>query len=199
MAAAVVFLVAPLAHAAGPGDTLLVSRPAGSGPLAPGLFDWNSSGTINEQGGEATQNVTPDGRYVVFVSLADGLAPGEDPGFAHVLRKDLETGALTVVDAGGNGDSTDPDISADGRQPCGRRHRARRGRLRQGHPDRNGHAALADRCRLGLHLLPEAGHLEQRDDGRLQHGIVDRRGRCQRQGGRLRASNRRRHAGAGLG
>ncbi|MEA2427019.1 MAG: hypothetical protein QOF37_647 [Thermoleophilaceae bacterium] len=115
MAAAVVFLVAPLAHAAGPGDTLLVSRPAGSGPLAPGLFDWNSSGAINEQGGEATQNVTPDGRYVVFVSLADGLAPGEDPGFALVLRKDLQTGALTVVDAGGNGDSTDPDISADGR------------------------------------------------------------------------------------
>ncbi len=103
------------AAAAGPGDTLLVSRPGGSAPLTAGLFAWNESGVVQEQGGGVSQNVTADGRYVVFESLADGLAPGEDPGFGHVFRKDMQTGALTVIDAGGNGEATDPDISDDGR------------------------------------------------------------------------------------
>src|SRR3954466_653240 len=99
------------APAAGPGETLLVSRPGGNAPLTAGLFAWNESGVTTEQSSGVEQNVTADGRYAVFESLADGLAPGEDPGFGHVFRKDLQTGALTVVDTGANGEATDPDIS----------------------------------------------------------------------------------------
>lgn len=111
----VALAIAAPARAAGPGDTLLISRPAGNAPITADLFAWNESGVASEQGNGVEQNVTADGRYVVFESLADGLAPGEDPGFSHVFRKDTQTGALTVVDTGADGDSTDPDISNDGR------------------------------------------------------------------------------------
>ena len=114
--ACAMLLLASAAQAAAPGQTVLVSRPPGSAPLSRGLFAWNVSGGIEQSDDYYTsQNVTPNGRYVVFTTGADGLAPREDPGFNHVLRKDMQTGALTTVDAGGNGDATDPDISDDGR------------------------------------------------------------------------------------
>jgi Tol biopolymer transport system component len=94
---------------------LLVSRPAGLGPLAAGLQDWNISGEIEGQGGESSNSITPDGHYAVFATQADGLAVGEDPALVHVVRKDLVSGAAIVVDAGGNGSSTSPTISSDGR------------------------------------------------------------------------------------
>lgn len=103
------------AHAAGPGETLLVSGPPGLGPLDPALGGWNVSG---DQGGTPpVVDVTPDGRYAVFGSDADGLlAPGEDPGPAHVFRKDLRSGELVQVDAGATASSAHPTISDDGRR-----------------------------------------------------------------------------------
>ncbi len=103
------------AGAAGPGDDVLVSGPAGLGPLDPGLSAWNGSGRPDFAHAFGSDDVTADGRYAVFVSSADGLAPGEDLGVTHVFRKDLVTGTLVVVDTGSNGSATDPTISDDGR------------------------------------------------------------------------------------
>jgi Tol biopolymer transport system component len=112
---ALVLASVPVARAAAPGDTVLVSRPAGLSPLAPGLQDWNVSGLVEAQGGEASNSITPDGHYAVFATQADGLAGGEDPALVHVIRKDLVSGAVMVVDAGANGSSTSPTISENGR------------------------------------------------------------------------------------
>ena len=114
--AVLVLAVAPAAQAAGPGDTLLESRPTGTGPLDPSLFAWNASMVSDEPAtSPSAPAITPDGRYAVFFSQADGLAPGQDPAFSHVLRKDLQTGAIAVVDFGANASSVSGDISDDGR------------------------------------------------------------------------------------
>ncbi len=114
--AVLVLAMAPAAQAAGPGDTLLESRPTGIGPLDPSLFAWNQSMVSDEPAtSPSAPAITPDGRYAVFFSQADGLAPGQDPAFSHVLRKDLQTGAIAVADFGANGDSVSGDISDDGR------------------------------------------------------------------------------------
>jgi Tol biopolymer transport system component len=106
------FLLVSAAHA----ETTLVSRPPGDGALSADLFAWNHAGALTEEDDFFTrQNASANGRYVVFNSEADGLAPGEDPAFSHVLLKDMTTDALTVIDVGANGDSVDPDISDDGR------------------------------------------------------------------------------------
>src|SRR5919204_26471 len=55
------------------------------------------------------------GTVATTLALGTATAAGADPGFTHVFRRDLQTGALTVVDAGANGTATDPDISNDGR------------------------------------------------------------------------------------
>ena len=62
-----------------------------------------------------------DGRYVAFTSTASGLVGGDSNGRARdVFRKDLITGAITIVSrdsAGGQpaaGVTGDPSISADG-------------------------------------------------------------------------------------
>jgi Tol biopolymer transport system component len=64
-------------------------------------------------------DVTPDGRYVVFESAAGSLVPGDTNGKIDIFRKDLVSGAIVLVsvnDLGqaGDGDSTNPSISADG-------------------------------------------------------------------------------------
>jgi Tol biopolymer transport system component len=67
--------------------------------------------------------VSADGRYVVFSSLASNLdvaGPSDTNGKRDVFRRDRVTGAtmlisLTQGGALGNGDSSTPDVSADGR------------------------------------------------------------------------------------
>lgn len=107
--------VVPAAGAAVPGESVLLSRPSGLGPLDPALFAWNSSGDSNLYPGDTEADITADGRYAVFVTRADGLVGGEDPAPQRIVRKDLQTGATLVVDAGANDSSTDPGISDDGR------------------------------------------------------------------------------------
>ena len=44
--------------------------------------------------------MTPDGRYVAFVSAANNLVPGDTNGIADVFVRDLQAGATRLVSAG---------------------------------------------------------------------------------------------------
>ena len=64
--------------------------------------------------------VSSDGRYVIFASTADNLAPGDTNGLSDVFRRDTLEGETEPVSANssgdiGNGISSWPDITADGR------------------------------------------------------------------------------------
>ncbi len=75
--------------------------PNGSSSLAPGCVSTN-------------------GRYVVFVSDANNLVPGDTNGFPDVFVRDLWAGTNILVSVGtnsfcGDGPSSEPVISGDGR------------------------------------------------------------------------------------
>jgi hypothetical protein len=78
---AVAALAAPAAFAAGAGSTQLISRPDGAGPVRRALD--NDSSTPGA--------LSADGRYAVFVSDADGLAPGVNPRVRNVFVRDRQT------------------------------------------------------------------------------------------------------------
>ena len=65
--------------------------------------------------------VSANGRFVAFESFAFNLAPVGPNARKNIFRRDLQTGVTTLVsvnvsgNGGGNGDSQDPVISADGR------------------------------------------------------------------------------------
>jgi Tol biopolymer transport system component len=65
--------------------------------------------------------MTPDGRFVAFVSAATNLVAGVVATNNNVYRRDLQTGSTVLVSisadglSGGGLDSTDPVISGDGR------------------------------------------------------------------------------------
>ena len=65
-------------------------------------------------------SISLDGRYVAFESRASNLVPGDTNNKCDIFIKDMETGYTSRVSvatggAEGNGDSTNPVISADGR------------------------------------------------------------------------------------
>jgi Tol biopolymer transport system component len=91
------------------GTTLLVSACANNGP-ADGA-SWSSV-------------MTPDGRYVAFVSAADNLVPGDTNGIPDVFVRDMQTGRTTLASVGTTpagsagfptSSSEAPDITPDGR------------------------------------------------------------------------------------
>ena len=82
----VVIVIAP-AVAAPVGSTVLISRPDGIGAAPPALD--NASG--------APLAVSGDGRYVAFVSAADGFAAGADARVTNVFLRDTSTGVTTLV------------------------------------------------------------------------------------------------------
>jgi Tol biopolymer transport system component len=66
--------------------------------------------------------ITPDGRFVAFVSEANDLVPGDSNGIADVFVRDLQEGTTTRVSVGalpsaslGASSSELPDITPDGR------------------------------------------------------------------------------------
>lgn len=64
--------------------------------------------------------LTPDGRYVAFVSEASNLTPGDTNGIADVFVRDVLAGATAMVSVGAisnaAGDSSEsPEITPDGR------------------------------------------------------------------------------------
>ena len=71
-------------------------------------------------GGSVAASISADGRYVAFHSFATNLVPGDTNGSEDVFLKELSDGSITRVstDAAnleGNGGSSQPSISADGR------------------------------------------------------------------------------------
>ena len=44
--------------------------------------------------------MTPDGRYVAFVSAANNLVPGDTNGIADVFLRDLQLGTTVLVSVG---------------------------------------------------------------------------------------------------
>ncbi len=87
------------------GDLKIVSVDKGN--------NWGTNHSLEAQ-------ITPDGRYVVFASLANNLVPLDLNGTYDIFRKDLQTGDIVRVSTTGNGNqafgnSRQPQISADGR------------------------------------------------------------------------------------
>ena len=61
--------------------------------------------------------MTPDGRYIAFVSSASNLAPGGNNVLANIFVRDLQGGTTTLasIGASGPGSSSElPDITPDG-------------------------------------------------------------------------------------
>jgi Tol biopolymer transport system component len=92
---------------AAPGSTLLVSRPDGTAPAPAALADSS----------DLPGAVSADGRYVAFLSDADGLAPGGDPRVKNVFLRDTLTNTTTLVSrsdgaagVGANAESDNADI-----------------------------------------------------------------------------------------
>ena len=86
------------------------------------LVSVNSAGTGSGNGESFQPAFTPDGRYVAFASDASDLVPNDTNGTARdIFVRDLQTGTTTLVSVNavgtgsGNGSSTWPRISADGR------------------------------------------------------------------------------------
>ncbi len=89
---------------------------------APGDTTRVSVDSSGAQGNNASgdPSISADGRHVAFVSAATNLASGDMNGFNDVFVRDIDgiTTTLVSVDssgAQGNGASSEPSISADGR------------------------------------------------------------------------------------
>ncbi len=99
-------LALPVPAGASPaGSTLLVSRPDGTGLLG-ALIDGSSPGPLA---------VSDEGRYVAFVSEADGFAQGADPGALNLFVRDTVASTTTLASrsdgATGAGANEDVEIS----------------------------------------------------------------------------------------
>lgn len=76
-------------------------------------------GGVHGNGVSSAPSVTPDGRYLAFVSSSTNLTPAGSGGHRQVYRRDLQTGETLLISTDplglpGNGDSETPAISADG-------------------------------------------------------------------------------------
>jgi Tol biopolymer transport system component len=71
-------------------------------------------------GSSESPSITPNGRFVAFVSYADTLVPGDTNGYPDVFVRDLKTGVTKRASLGssgnqGNEGSLETSISANGR------------------------------------------------------------------------------------
>ena len=81
--------------------------------------------SVSSSGGQGNGDstypqISPNGRYVVFASVASNLAPSDRNTQSDIFRHDLQTGRtehVSVSSGGGqaNGNSLYPAISGDGR------------------------------------------------------------------------------------
>lgn len=85
------------------------------------LVSQNVAGTDSGHADSYYATVSADGRYVAFTSLADDLVQNDLNNKSDVFVRDLQTGTTKLVSinlahtGSGNGGSTSPSISADGR------------------------------------------------------------------------------------
>ena len=99
--------------------SLLSLGPAKAAPGDTVLASTSSSGGQGDNG-SSYPSMTPDDRYVAFVSSATNLVEGDTNGYEDIFRKDLTTGQTLLVStssSGAQGDSGSgyPSISSDGR------------------------------------------------------------------------------------
>ncbi|MEA2445242.1 MAG: hypothetical protein QOJ12_2534, partial [Thermoleophilales bacterium] len=113
--------VAGPAYALPESSTTLLSRPSGFGPLALGGVNDSWIGTDVGLQYATDRSVSSTGRYVAFVSKADGLSAEDDNRLINVYRRDLVTGTTDLISrasgatgAAADRDSRSPSISADG-------------------------------------------------------------------------------------
>ena len=84
------------------------------------IISTDNTGLITANGNCSSPRISDNGRYIVFDSLATNLDTNvSSGGIRQVYLKDMQTGAMTLLsqaDAtnGGDGASSNPDISADG-------------------------------------------------------------------------------------
>ncbi len=86
------------------------------------LVSANTNG-VPGNGASRASAMTPDGRYVAFVSDASDLVPGDTNGIADVFVRDLQNGATLLVSVGATstnltipvGGSAAPEMTPDGR------------------------------------------------------------------------------------
>jgi Tol biopolymer transport system component len=107
-----------------PGDTNIAAdiflRDLATGTTL--LVSANTNGGAGNRGSRGSV-MTPDGRYVAFVSAASDLVAGDTNGLADVFLRDLQSGTTTLVSVGAmtnasspaGGSSEYPDITPDGR------------------------------------------------------------------------------------
>jgi len=74
----------------------------------------------NDHSYDLSPSISADGRFVAFESRASDLVPGDTNGLYDIFVHDRETGETTRVSVAsdgtqGNGDSSSPSVSADGR------------------------------------------------------------------------------------
>jgi hypothetical protein len=125
--AAVFALSAAPAALAGPaGSTELLTAPTGLGEtpeIANDSATWSTTFTSNDPAinNPGRQLASSNGRYVVFVSQADGMAPDDNDTVQNVYVRDAATNSTILVSradgptgAPADGDSFEPAISADG-------------------------------------------------------------------------------------
>ena len=85
------------------------------------LVSVNATGTASGNGGSFELQISADGRFVAFSSIASDLVPNDTNGAADIFVRDLIAGTTTLASvdssgtASGNGGSSHPRISADGR------------------------------------------------------------------------------------
>ena len=83
------------------------------------LVSVNQSGTVSGNGPSSSPMITPDGRYVAFLSAATDLVNSPSNYLQNVFVRDLQTGVTTLVGLGVPGVtwtySDDPVITPDGR------------------------------------------------------------------------------------
>ncbi len=91
------------ALAAPSASTLLVSRPDGVGPVP--------QGQANDS--ETPGALSADGRYAVFLSDANGLAPGINPNVENVFVRDTSAGTTTLVSRSDGFDGVGADQSSE--------------------------------------------------------------------------------------
>ncbi|HKR12037.1 MAG TPA: Calx-beta domain-containing protein [Pyrinomonadaceae bacterium] len=87
----------------------------------PALISVQSNDVASGSGLSEDPVVSANGRFVAFESFAFNIGPDGNNGRKDIFLRDLQTGITTLVsvnlagDAGGNQDSQNPAISADGR------------------------------------------------------------------------------------
>ncbi|WP_201830396.1 PD40 domain-containing protein [Microvirga zambiensis] len=94
-----------------------VSKPAAD--MAPNQISLGEGG-VTANGSSIDPQISADGRYILFTSLASNLVYGDTNNTADIFLKDLRTGILERIStahggAQANGTSIDASISGDGR------------------------------------------------------------------------------------